>query len=905
MSTSRKRNPLFRHLRGALPEASSPNLCVFSHFAKNHEVADYVYFYLEKLREAGCDIVFVSTSENIRQDHLDRLASLCAVTIVRKNYGYDFGSYKCGLDVANDALGRYHRVVLANDSCYGPFHDLRELIEYGDNHDMDMWGATDSFAIRYHIQSFFVVYSRAVFLSQAFGEFWSTVQYSREAQKLKKQQIIDNYEVGGSTHFVDALFRLGAFCSNADIRTFIVDKVTTSIPDDPPLHRFLLANVSVRHNSTHIFWDILIKHFRFPFIKRELLQVNPVGMNIADWDQVIRSVSSYNIDLISRHLSQSMNADNSGRFNWLFDPTPTPAGIDLPYFLTQLLTVWPDLDTKIGVGIDTEDGVLNTIAYWEHPQRLNTPDIQWPGSEGFPPVVHEASPDVTQDAVLPITKGALAAWRTRPDLHNIDLGTYLGRMQFMYWRLSLGQREYRFLAPSDADIAHLLAPCDRFGGALSHLPNLALLLPVFHAGTPSIVRELEQGVVRTYEQWWAIKEAELRPLVEGRTAHALPAQARLKPSRPRGTYKADGVNVVGLPNGQFGVGEDARTATRALLRAGFETTVCPAPIGALTTVYKPEWTDAFVQGDPVAKTNLICLPAADTYQLLLRGWAPVLAGRYNICAWQWELPVWPSKWAKLMEIPDEIWAQSRYVAETFSKATDKPVTYMPLSIDKPVFSPRGKAFFGIPESAFTFLSVFDCNSWIKRKNPLGAVKAFCTAFPPQRTDVRLVIKLMNAQEHVPEYRELLEWVAKDPRILLIDKFLPRQDMLALIDASDVFVSLHRSEGFGRVIAESMYMGKPVISTNFSGSVDFAFEGTAYVVDGPLVGLQAGDYVDIAGQYWMDPDIGAAADAFKACIDDPEGTRTLALAGQRQIAENHTIFNIAVRYLHRLKALGVN
>ena len=42
-----------------------------------------------------------------------------------------------------------------------------------------------------------------------------------------------------------------------------------------------------------------------------------------------------------------------------------------------------------------------------------------------------------------------------------------------------------------------------------------------------------------------------------------------------------------------------------------------------------------------------------------------------------------------------------------------------------------------------------------------------------------------------------------------------------------------------------------------------------------------------------------------CLDNPERTRAIALAGQRQIAENHTIFNIAVRYLHRLKALGIN
>lgn len=907
MKPSNKKNPknrLFHTLRGEMPAEAKANLCVFSHFSRDQRVAEHVYYYLNCLAQAGCDIVFVSTSDELTDEHLERLQSVCAVVVVRKNYGYDFGSYKCGLDLAGDHLQAYQRVVLANDSVYGPFHDISELIEYGDHHDLDMWGATDSFAVRYHIQSYFIVYNRKVFLDPAFHAFWDTVRYDRTASKLKKQQIIDNYEVGGSTHFVDALFRLGAMCSNAAVRRYIVDAVKTRLADEPALHRFLLANANVRHNSTHLYWDILIKHFRYPFIKRELLQVNPVQMIIADWDTLIASVSDYDVNLIAQHLIDTTGDRKPEAFSWLFEPTTTPSGIELPFFLTQLLTIWPDLEQKLNVGVETEEAVLNSIAYWEHPERKNAPDIEWPANNQFPDIVYEPASGIVQDTVLPITQGALAAWRTRPDIQAIDLNTFIGRQQFIYWQLSLGQQEYRYLAPTDKDIAFLLAPCQRFGGTLSFLPNLALLLPVFHALQPHIVKQLEDGDVAAYTLWWKEKEPELMALIHGRRVHPVLPQARLKPGRPRGTYKPNGINVVGMPNGQFGVGEDARTATRALLRAGFETTVWAAPIGVTSTVFKPEWTDDFLQDDPVAKTNLICLPAADTYQLVLK-WSSVLAGRYNICAWQWELPVWPRQWAQLLKLPDEIWAQSKYVADMFSRATDKPVTYMPLSVDKPMFTPRSKTYFGIPEGAFTFLSVFDCNSWIKRKNPMGAVKAFAKAFPAQRSDVRLVVKVMNSQANSPDYQELLAQVARDPRIILIDKFLPRNDMLALIDACDVFVSLHRSEGFGRVIAEAMYIGKPVISTNFSGSVDFAFEGTAYTVDGPLVPLQRGDYVDHENQYWMDPDLDAAAEAYRSCVDDAEKTRTIALAGQRQIADNHTIFAIAVRYHRRLKELGIN
>ena len=45
-------------------------------------------------------------------------------------------------------------------------------------------------------------------------------------------------------------------------------------------------------------------------------------------------------------------------------------------------------------------------------------------------------------------------------------------------------------------------------------------------------------------------------------------------------------------------------------------------------------------------------------------------------------------------------------------------------------------------------------------------------------------------------------------------------MLDLIHCCDVYVSLHRAEGFGLGMAEAMKMGKAVIATNYSGNTDF-------------------------------------------------------------------------------------
>ena len=54
--------------------------------------------------------------------------------------------------------------------------------------------------------------------------------------------------------------------------------------------------------------------------------------------------------------------------------------------------------------------------------------------------------------------------------------------------------------------------------------------------------------------------------------------------------------------------------------------------------------------------------------------------------------------------------------------------------------------------------------------------------------------------------------------------MTRDELAGLMRAADCYVSLHRSEGFGLGIAESMALGKPVIATHYSGPVDFMTPG---------------------------------------------------------------------------------
>jgi hypothetical protein len=95
------------------------------------------------------------------------------------------------------------------------------------------------------------------------------------------------------------------------------------------------------------------------------------------------------------------------------------------------------------------------------------------------------------------------------------------------------------------------------------------------------------------------------------------------------------------------------------------------------------------------------------------------------------------------------------------------------------------------ESRFYFMFSFDYYSSPFRKNPLGVIEAF-----PRHQIYRSIRALSEVEATI---REAMD---HDPRILLVDRNLPREEMLGLIRTSDAYVSLHRSEGFVRAFLET-------------------------------------------------------------------------------------------------------
>jgi glycosyltransferase involved in cell wall biosynthesis len=104
-------------------------------------------------------------------------------------------------------------------------------------------------------------------------------------------------------------------------------------------------------------------------------------------------------------------------------------------------------------------------------------------------------------------------------------------------------------------------------------------------------------------------------------------------------------------------------------------------------------------------------------------------------------------------------------------------------------------------------------------------------------------------------------------VVIFDRVLTRREMNGLLQSCDVLVSLHRAEGFGLPPAEAMWLGKPVIATNYSGNTDFMTEANSALIPYHLVqiGVDQGPYEKDA--VWAEPDLEAAAEAMRLLSRD--------------------------------------
>jgi glycosyltransferase involved in cell wall biosynthesis len=405
----------------------------------------------------------------------------------------------------------------------------------------------------------------------------------------------------------------------------------------------------------------------------------------------------------------------------------------------------------------------------------------------------------------------------------------------------------------------------------------------------SAMRWVTPSVLRPKVRDWLFRQVQPKPVRNARNFFATGAS----PDR----WKSFGINIIGLMRAESGLGESARGIARAAAHAGIHTALIDVSDCALSRMAEEP---PALASEARYDVNLIHLQPPEMTNPLVALGARLRSKAYNIGYWYWETTDFPDSWIPAFDMVHELWVASSFCLDVFSRKSPVTVTRIPLCVEPVPPAPLSREHFRLPSTGFLFLSMCDFISTLERKNPMGAIEAFQRAFASGSGDAYLILKVSNSA-HRPEIRRLLRRIVKDdPTIILIDGYLTRPELNALITCCDCLVSLHRSEGFGLPIAEAMYFGRPSIATGWSGNRDFMTSDNSLPVRYSLIPVSEGKgpFSDYEG-FWAEPDLDHAAHLMRKLAEDTALAGELGLAAQRTIREHFSAAAVGELVRNRL------
>ncbi len=269
-------------------------------------------------------------------------------------------------------------------------------------------------------------------------------------------------------------------------------------------------------------------------------------------------------------------------------------------------------------------------------------------------------------------------------------------------------------------------------------------------------------------------------------------------------------------------------------------------------------------GPPIGRLYLLVPPTALPYAFAALPESRV-RDAYRVALWVWETPIFPSYWLPAFDVVHEIWTPSEYSRQAIAPvAGDLPVIVRPHNVAPSAeITPFDPARYGLPADAFIGLAVMDLAHGAARKNPWARVAAWRAAFGDN--PARHLMMKVQFSDRLTCVRRELEWMTRDvSNVNFVDRQLPSAEIAGMQSGADVYLSLHRAEGYGLNIHECLGYGTPVVATDFSANAEY---GPAFPNYHP-VPYRMVPYRDWTLTYfenrfdWAEADIAGAAESLR-------------------------------------------
>ena len=249
----------------------------------------------------------------------------------------------------------------------------------------------------------------------------------------------------------------------------------------------------------------------------------------------------------------------------------------------------------------------------------------------------------------------------------------------------------------------------------------------------------------------------------------------------------------------------------------------------------------------------------------------------------------------LRESGDAIIAMSDFNFNYYKRAFPDQAVYKiiyPFRFMRKDATPRNemRVKYGMGVDDFVVFFNFDFGSYY-RKNISAALKAFALAFRGDES-AKLLFKTKGASANKRQVADMERLVAElgiARQFIHISQYLLRVDVDGLTEACDVYLSLHKSEGFGLGMAEAMSQGKPVVATNWSANTEFCLADTAWCIPYHMVPILSHEYM-VSMKEWAEADAEAAAAALREIRSNPELVAERTAKGKQFMEEHFSIAN---------------
>jgi ADP-heptose:LPS heptosyltransferase/glycosyltransferase involved in cell wall biosynthesis/2-polyprenyl-3-methyl-5-hydroxy-6-metoxy-1,4-benzoquinol methylase len=309
-----------------------------------------------------------------------------------------------------------------------------------------------------------------------------------------------------------------------------------------------------------------------------------------------------------------------------------------------------------------------------------------------------------------------------------------------------------------------------------------------------------------------MKVAEIVPAVANGHSHIAPA--RCQPTRVETNGAAvESIDLLYYANvfDASGYGQAARGYIHALHAAGVN-------VGVVNLAHH-----AAQVRDPLVESLTGRKVEADFN--LFHGIPPLWARRafplHNVIAMTvWETDAMPPQWRPALNHALEVWLPCQFNVAVFERALGRPIFKLPHAWMPNTAKPAADLVraCGIREEDFVFYSIFE---WQERKGPNEMIEAFLRTFP-EPGPVVLVLKMNPGAAAISKVvlADLRRRCKSQARVELRAEGWSEEQIAALHERGDCYLSLHRGEGWNYPLFEAAGRGKSIIATNFSGPTEY-------------------------------------------------------------------------------------